>query len=106
MNVDGFDRRWSATITYSDNHMDLCVRPARGQVVDADLPTEDLQKSIAAAAYHEAATFLLAGCAKHAYIQLYKTTKAHGTQPDHTSYLIDVQDAEKYARRRITGLFR
>jgi hypothetical protein len=105
MNVDGRDRRWSATITYGDDHIGLCMSPPHGETIQADMPSEDLQKSMAAAAYLEACTFLLSGCAKHAYIQLYKTTKAHGTVKDHTSYLIDVQDAVKYARRKITKAF-
>jgi hypothetical protein len=95
-----FPRRWSATITYADEYMDLCVRPARGQVVDADQPSSDLQKSMLISAYAEAAQFLLMGEAKHARIQLFKTTKAHGTVSD-KSEMLDVQDAEKWALRTI-----
>jgi len=103
MNVDGFDRRWSATITYANHHMDLCVCPARGETVNADSPEEDLQKSMLRSAYAEAAQFLLMGEAKHARIQLYKTTKAHGTVSD-KSEMLDVQDAEKWALRTIDKL--
>jgi hypothetical protein len=106
MNLNG-DRRWTATITYAESdRLDLCCSPLRGETVAADLPSEDLQKSMATAAYAEAATFLLEGVAKYAYIQLFKTTKAHGTVADHTSYLIDVHDAEQWALRTISKRLR
>jgi hypothetical protein len=98
MDVNGNDRRWSATITYADEYMDLCLSPARGETVQAELPDNDLQKSMLAGATLEAAQYLLAGCAKHAYVVLHKTTKANGTVRD-KSLMLDVNDAAMFVLR-------
>jgi hypothetical protein len=101
----GYPRTWTARITYSEDWTSLCflteLGDRVGETVDADKSESDLQKSMASAAYGEACSFILAGCAKAAYVQLYKTTKAHGTVRDHTSYMIDVDDAVKWARKTI-----
>lgn len=102
-----YPRTWTARISYNDDWMNLCMVLPNGdrvgETVDAELSREDLQKSQARAAYGEACQFILAGCAKAAHVQLYKTTKAHGTVRDHTSYMIDTDDAVKWARKVIAS---
>lgn len=97
-----YPRRWTATITYADDWRDLCYVPARNaETVPADESTEDLQRSQLAAAKLEASMYLLAGCAKAANVQLYKTTKAHGTVKGWVSEMLDVEDAMHIAMRQL-----
>jgi hypothetical protein len=98
-----FLRRWSATITYADNPLalDSYARGQFSETVQADLSESDLQKEQAKAAFAEAAKFLLAGVAECAFVQLYKTTKKHGTVKSHITYVIDRNDAAAWAMKRI-----
>jgi hypothetical protein len=99
------ERRWTAKIKYGDEFMNMCMTHKDGtrvgETVDADPSEEDLQKSMLAAATLEAAQFLLVGAAKFAYIQLFKTTKTHGTVSDRSSDIMDINDAIKIAQRSI-----
>jgi len=103
-------RRWTATITVTDNPVMLGLGYSNNvngsyiETVDADLSTEDLQRSQANAAYAEAAQYLLLDLGEVAHVQLYKTTKAHGTRKDHVTYTIDKRDATAWARKRIAGI--
>jgi hypothetical protein len=97
-------RRWTARITVSQSNVDVCrVLPNGdrvGESVDADLSRNDLQRDQASAAYAEACQYVLADMGTHAHVQLFKTTKAHGTVRDR-GYLIDRNDACAWARKRI-----
>jgi hypothetical protein len=99
-----YPRKWAARITVSSALADLChVHPNGdrvGETVDATPSRNDLQKDQLAAAYREAAEYILAGLGTCACVQLYKTTQAHGRQADKYQ-LISTQDAEAYARRSI-----
>jgi hypothetical protein len=102
-------RRWTATITYADNPLGLSSahytdKPdGYSETVDADLSENDLQRAQAMAAYSEAAQSLLAGIGEVAEVQLYKTTKAHGTRKDHVNYTINKRDAVAWALRQIVS---
>jgi phosphatidylserine/phosphatidylglycerophosphate/cardiolipin synthase-like enzyme len=93
-------RRWTATITYTDNPVSFGLDAGYGETVQADLSEEDLQRAQAKAAYAEAATFLLNGIGEAAFVQLYKTTK-NGTRKDHITYVIDRRDAGAWAMKKI-----
>lgn len=105
MTTDMGTRRWTATITVVDDVSDLAWvtetgTRARGETVPATDSESDLQRDQAAAAYLEATKYILAGLGGAAYVQLYKTTQAHGTVKDQ-SYSLDRYDAVRYARRAI-----
>jgi hypothetical protein len=103
MSYDEWPRRWTATITYVDNPLELYASGA-GETVEADWSEEDLQRSQAKAAYAEAVQFLLSGVGEAAHVQLWKTTKKHGTVRDHIEYTIDRDAAAAWALKKIVSV--
>jgi len=75
------DRRWSARIEF------LTETGRRIEVVDATASDYDLQRDQLRSALREAMEYIAAGLAVDAHVELFKTTKAHGTRRDRTWYL-------------------
>jgi hypothetical protein len=104
MYASEFPRRWSATITVSDNPLGLYVHDSDrySETVQADESEEDLQRSQAKAAYAEACQYLLARLGQYAEVQLYKTTKKHGTVKSYSTSL-DANDAVAWAMKALVN---
>jgi len=70
------ERRWTATIEFRND------AGRTTEVIQATVSEYNLQRDQLRAAVREAAEYITAGLAADAYVQLYKTTQAHGTVLD------------------------
>ena len=88
------DRTWTATITVDRSDLN-----GRSETVAATESYLNLKSDQRRAAVIEAYQYLLAGLGDSAEVQLYKTTKAHGTRKDSWE-MVYVEDARRFARKR------
>jgi hypothetical protein len=71
---DGYTRTWTASLSY---------KTATGiNFSPAELATNDLLKQTLDQAVAEAAEYVQAGFSRHITVQVWKTTKAHGTREE------------------------